>query len=76
MRPVTLPYGDIQASLRELERASHENDVVDIAQNFTITGNFAQTTNLNVGSPSLANIAAVLATLIVTMQRGGFNRTT
>jgi hypothetical protein len=36
MRPVTLNPGDPVSSLREIERASHEGDIVELAQNFSV----------------------------------------
>ena len=66
----------IQAAFTEIYRASQENDTIDIASAYTITGSVTATRNLNVTSPTLANIAAVLATLISDLQRGGTNKTT
>lgn len=57
-------------------KASRDADLVDIAQAFSITGNFTETRVLNVTSPTTANIAAVLATFLRDCQRGGQNRTT
>lgn len=76
MRPVTLHAHNVSGSLDEIEAASHENDIVEIAQNFTFTGTPTTTTNLNVTAPTLANVVAVLGTLLEIMQRGGINRTT
>lgn len=36
MRPVTLYSGDLQAAINELATASHENDLCEIAQNFSV----------------------------------------
>lgn len=36
MRPVTLNPNNPQAALREIERASHEADLTEIAQNFSV----------------------------------------
>lgn len=66
----------IQRVFNLIFAASQDADVVDIAQNFQITGTFTPTRDLNVTSPSLANIAAVLATLLSDFQSGGANRTT
>lgn len=66
----------IQNIFNLIFKASRDADLVDIAQGYTITGSFIETRNLNVTSPSTANIAAVLATLILDCQRGGPNRTT
>lgn len=57
-------------------KASRDADLVDIAQGYTFTGTFTETRNLNVTSPTAANIAAVLATFILDCQRGGPTRTT
>ncbi len=76
MRPVTLNPGNIQASFNEIEAASHEGDTVEIAQNFSFTGTPVTTLNLNLTAPTAANVAAVLATLLEIMQKGGINRTT
>ncbi len=75
MRPVTIHIDNVPASLNEIQNASRENDVVEIAQNFSFTGTPTTTTNLNVSAPTVANVAAVLATLIEIMQRGGLSRT-
>ena len=66
----------IQGVFNQIFRASQEADVVDIGQAFTITGSFTPTRNLNVTSPTTANIAAVLATLISDLQHGGSTKTT
>ena len=76
MRPVTIDPRNVAASLIEIENASRENDVLDISQNFSFTGTPTQTLNLNVSSPTVANVAEVLATLLQIMQKGGINRTT
>lgn len=76
MRPVTLNNANVTESLNEIGRASQENDVCTIAQNFSTTGTLTQTTDLNLSSPSLANLAAVLGTLLEIMQKGAINRTT
>lgn len=76
MRPVTINPNNVAASLDEIQRASHENDLVEIAQNFSMSGTFTPTYVLNLSSPSAANVAAVLATLIQVFQKGGLNRTT
>lgn len=76
MRPVTLYNLNANASFSEIERASHENDVVEIAQNFTFDAAVTQAFQLMVAAPTLANTNAVLATLLQIMQKGGLNRTT
>lgn len=67
---------DIQALFNEITQASHDADGTDIGGAFTITGSFTETRTLNVTAPTLANAVAVLATLILDLQRGGATRTT
>lgn len=67
---------NVASIFNQIFDASNENDTIDIASAFTITGSFTATRNLNVTSPTLANAVAVLATLITDLQRGGTNRTT
>lgn len=38
MRPVTISPDNVPAALEEIQRASHENDICEIAQNFDVTG--------------------------------------
>lgn len=66
----------IVTSLRKIEDASRGNDPVIIAQNYTLTGTNTATRNLNLTAPTLANVVAVLATIIQDLQKGGANRTT
>jgi hypothetical protein len=61
----------IQNVFNEIFRASQEADIIDIGQAYTFTGAFTKTRQLNVTSPTLANVVAVLATLIADMQSGG-----
>jgi len=67
---------EIQRLFNLIFAASRDADLVDIAQAFQIHGTFTPTRNLNVTTPTLANIAAVLATFISDCQSGGANRTT
>jgi hypothetical protein len=67
---------DIQSIFNEIFRASQEADIVDIGGAYTITGTYTATRNLNVTTPTAANIAAVLATLIADLQSGGATKTT
>jgi hypothetical protein len=82
MRPVKLhELGNIKdtpvaTALREIELASAEVDLTDIAIAFTISGTYTPTRTLNVTSPTLANAVAVLATFIDDCKRGGPNRST
>lgn len=75
MPMVGIPH-NIQNIFNEIFRASQDGDLVDIAQPYTITGTFTATRNLNVTSPTAANIAAVLATLLSDLQKGGTTKTT
>jgi hypothetical protein len=76
MGPVTINPNNPAAALVTIQTASHQNDPVEIAQNFSISGTFSPTYALNLTSPTAANIAAVLATLITALQKGGIDRTT
>jgi hypothetical protein len=77
MRPVTLNIGNVAGALDEIQRASHEADTTEIAQNFKVdVENFPQTFVINVTTPSVENVALVLATFIQILQKGGLNRTT
>lgn len=67
---------NIQALFNQIIKASQSGDNTDIGGAFTITGTYTVTRNLNVTSPSLANIANVLATLLADLKAGGANRTT
>ncbi len=67
---------NIQNIFNEIFRASQDGAVEDLGSAYTITGTFTATRNLNVTTPTTANIAAVLATLISDLQRGGTSRTT
>lgn len=76
MRPVTLNHNNPSEALREIERASHENDLNEISQNITFDGAFTQQLQLLVTAPTLDNTNKVLATLIDMFQKGGLSRTT
>jgi hypothetical protein len=65
-----------RAALQALELASAEVDLTDISNAFTVSGTYTQTRILNVTTPTLANIAAVLATFIDDCKRGGQYRST
>lgn len=67
---------NIQALFNQIVQASQSGDIVDIASAFTLTGTLVPTRNLNVTSPTVANVAAVLATLLADLKAGGSNRTT
>jgi len=76
MRPVTINVNDFESALREIQTASHENDIVEIAQNFTFDAAFTPTLQLQTSTSDLDNVVLVLATLLQIMQKGGLNRTT
>jgi hypothetical protein len=83
MRPVQISniIGRIRDSatadaLKELELASNEADIVDIAAAFTITGAYTETRELEVGVSTLAETQAFIATFIDDLKRGGRFRTT
>jgi hypothetical protein len=76
MRPVTVDPRNPEAAIRALADATQENDIVDLAQSFSINGTVTPTTTLNVTAPTIANIANFLATFIEAMQRGNLNRST
>lgn len=66
----------VRAAIEELMLASAENDLLDIANGFTTNDTYTEVRELNVTAPSLANIAAVLATFIADCKRGGQHRST
>lgn len=83
MRPVQLSFviGRVRDpaaadALKEIELASNEANIVDIAQAFTITGSYTETRSLQVGVSTLAQTQAFIATLIADLQRGGAFRST
>lgn len=76
MRPVTISPNNVAASLVEIQRASHDADVVELGKAFAFDASPTKTLQLLVTSPTLSNTNLVLATLIQIMQQGGLNRTT
>ena len=60
-------------SLRQIEQASREGGD-QLADEFTIVGSYTPTRELDVDTPSLANIAAVLATILMDMKQRGSRR--
>lgn len=82
MRRVTLiragEIKDLAArdAIKEIELASAEVDLLDIANGFTITGTFTETRTLNVGVSTLAETQAFIATFINDCKRGGQHRAT
>lgn len=80
MRPVSLGVpaseNDFQwviRAMREIENASRIGGDT-IADGYTIDGTFTETRTLDLNTPSAANIAAVLATLLTDMKRRGQKR--
>jgi len=83
MRPLVLghPLNDspesfkewVRIALQEIENASYE-DIAEVADAYTITGTLTETRELNVTTPTAANVANVLATLITDIQRRGSKR--
>lgn len=67
---------NLQALFNQIVLASQSADGTDIGGAFTINGIFTPTRTLNVTSPTLANVAAVLATLLSDLKAGGASRTT
>lgn len=83
MRPVQL-IGDpgrdasewFEAALREIERASQEADVGEIADTYTITtpNPFTPVRALNSSTATLAQLRDVVATLLLDFKARGTNR--
>jgi hypothetical protein len=65
-----------RTAIKEIELASAENDLLDIANGFIITGSYTETRTLNVGTSTLAETQAFIATFIADCKRGGQHRTT
>lgn len=76
MRPVTLHVNDPQSALQEIERASHENDVGEIANNFVLSGAYTANRSFDASAATLAELRVIVATLLADLQKGGMNRTT
>jgi hypothetical protein len=66
----------LEKQVRMLAQASQENDVVDIASAFTITGTYTTTRSLNASTAALADVINVFCTLLADLKAGGQNRTT
>lgn len=79
MRPVAIgrSMGDgkawLQAAMDEIERASHEERFVQIADAYTVS-NFTPTRTLDAGTATAADIADFLATLITDLKLGQVKR--
>lgn len=63
-------------AIREIELASAEHDLLDIANGFITTGTYTETRTLNVGVSTLAETQAFIATFIADCKRGGQHRST
>jgi hypothetical protein len=70
MRPVTLNPNYPLAALREIQTASHENDIVELSQAFTINGAFTPTRVLN----AALSLLTASATTTVNFKVGNFSR--
>ena len=66
----------VAEALTEIERASNEFNLLDIAQGFTITGTYTETREMEVGVSTLAETQAFIATFINDCKRGGAFRST
>jgi hypothetical protein len=84
MRPINVPampsaaFTDLRALAqwmhdfaREIEIASHDNDLAVLAEQYTLTGSLIEDRNLDVGSPDLTNVVSVLGTLLADARQGG-----
>lgn len=63
-------------ALKEIELASAEFNLLDIANAFTIAGAYTRRTTLDVGTSTLTETQEFIATLIDDLKRGGENRST
>lgn len=63
----------VKTAMRTIEEASYE-DIAEVADGYTITGTLTETRDINVTTPTAANVAAVLATLITDLKRRGQKR--
>ncbi len=61
---------------KEVELASGEQNLVDIAMAFDIEGDYTETRILHVGTSTLEETQAFIATLIADLKRGGKSRST
>jgi len=81
MRRVDLNTGGVRdpaarSLFQELMLASGEQNIVDIAAAFAVDGDYTETRELHVGTSTLEETQAFLATLIADLKRGGSNRST
>jgi hypothetical protein len=80
VKPVSLNLAAIKdpavrAVLSELATASRLNDIVTIAQNYSISGAVTTTRSLTPSTATATQVANFVATLILDLQRGGAFRT-
>ena len=80
MRRVDINTGAIRdpaakSAIQEIVNASADNDIIDIAAAFEVTGSYTETRTLNVGTSTLEETQAFIATLIADLKRGGQHRT-
>lgn len=81
MRRIYLDTGNVKdpavaAALHEIINASADENLIDIVAPYTVDGSFTETRELHVGTSTLAQTQAFIATLINDLKRGGQNRTT
>ena len=62
-------------SLREIENASVE-DAIAVADSYSANSTFTTTRQVNVTSPTAANIAAVLASFFADLRKRGIKKST
>lgn len=82
MRRVNLQLGNlgdvnpnVRAAFLEIERASHDDNLMDIVQPFEVTGSFTETRTLDVATSTLTETKEFIATLLADIRRGGQHRT-
>lgn len=81
MRRIYIDVGSIKDravadALREIINASADENLIDIAAPYTVDGTYTETRELHVGTSTLEETQAFIATLISDFKRGGQNRTT
>lgn len=63
----------VKAALKEIEMASFD-DIQTVADAYSITGTLTETRAINVTTPTAANCAAVIATLLNDLKKRGARR--
>lgn len=66
----------LHQQLREIEKASRENDPVTLANNFVITGAYTPRRTIDATAATLTELREFVATFIDDLKRGGSTRTT